>query len=353
MNATEIYALSQKQAKAVVNARQETSTTTLPEAEVKAQIQLQAQALVHTHTQAQNALNINMGVVSKAGATSKSGTAAKETTATTTTPEAMIKWQAEHYSTVTGVMAASKSSSQIASKPSTQRQKRYNQLLPQKFECSDLPREFFQRRGIYSCSNCDQFRLRNLGRKRLIVNRSDMSNRIKCQCNQMFGLLRFRILAGNNIGIASSVDCIKIEETVINPDSNVLVLNVVKADAKKQLRVEAKALEQKRKDEVAAQVRASLTKRKLEKDLAEQLICAKMQKKMKVVTGKCHKLKEALKLEKTTNFELKCKLIALEKQVFESSIQTVAVSTELSMEKVRSKNLEKSFEEESINVKCL
>jgi hypothetical protein len=144
MNATEIYALSQKQANAIVNAWQETSTTTLPEAEVKAQIQVQAQALVHAHTQAQNALNINMGDVSKAGATSKSGTAAKETTASTTTPEVTIEWQAEHYSTVTGAMAASKSNSQIASKPSTQCQKRYNQLLPQKFECSDLLREFFK-----------------------------------------------------------------------------------------------------------------------------------------------------------------------------------------------------------------
>jgi hypothetical protein len=108
MNATEIYALSQKQAKAIVNARQVTSTTTLPEAEVKDQIQLQAQALVHAHTQAQNAFNIKMADVSKAGATSKAGTAAKETTATTTTPEATIEWQAEHYSTVMGAMAASK-----------------------------------------------------------------------------------------------------------------------------------------------------------------------------------------------------------------------------------------------------
>jgi hypothetical protein len=210
---------------------------------------------------------------------SKAGTAAKETTATTTTPEATIEFQAEHYSTVTGAMAASELNSQIASKASTQRQKRYNQLLRQKFECSDLPREFFQRRGIFSCSNCDQYRLRNLGRKRLKVNRSDMSNRIKCQRNQMFGLLRFRVLAGNNIGIASSADCIKIEETVINPVSNVLVLNAVKGDGKKQHRVEAKAQEQKRKDEVAAQVRASLAKRKLEKDLAEQLIVAEMEKK--------------------------------------------------------------------------
>jgi histone H3/H4 len=88
MNATEINALSQKQAKAIVNARQQTSTTTLTETEVKTQIQLQAQALVHAHTQAQIALNIYKGDVSKAGATSKSGTAAKESTTTTTTSAA-------------------------------------------------------------------------------------------------------------------------------------------------------------------------------------------------------------------------------------------------------------------------
>lgn len=84
MNATEINALSQKQAKAIVNARQQTSTTTLTESEVKTQIQLQAQALVHAHTQAQIALNIYKGDGSgKSGA--KSGASAKEPTATTTT----------------------------------------------------------------------------------------------------------------------------------------------------------------------------------------------------------------------------------------------------------------------------
>lgn len=83
MNATEINALSQKQAKAIVNARQQTSTTTLTETEVKTQIQLQAQALVHAHTQAQIALNIYKGDASKAGATSKSGTSAKQSTTTT------------------------------------------------------------------------------------------------------------------------------------------------------------------------------------------------------------------------------------------------------------------------------
>jgi len=83
MNATEINALSQKQAKAIVNARQQTSTTTLTETEVKTQIQLQAQALVHAHTQAQIALNIYKGDASKAGATSKSGTSAKQSTTAT------------------------------------------------------------------------------------------------------------------------------------------------------------------------------------------------------------------------------------------------------------------------------
>jgi nuclear transcription factor Y gamma len=53
MSAQEIGTLSQKQAKAIVNARQQSSGTTLTESECKSQIQLQAQALVHAHTQAQ------------------------------------------------------------------------------------------------------------------------------------------------------------------------------------------------------------------------------------------------------------------------------------------------------------
>jgi nuclear transcription factor Y gamma len=69
MSAAEINALSQKQAKAIVNARQQTTATTLTESEVKTQIQLQAQALVHAHTQAQIALNIYKGDATKTGAT--------------------------------------------------------------------------------------------------------------------------------------------------------------------------------------------------------------------------------------------------------------------------------------------
>jgi len=53
MSSQEISTLSQKQAKAIVNARQQSTGTTLSESEVKSQVQLQAQALVHAHTQAQ------------------------------------------------------------------------------------------------------------------------------------------------------------------------------------------------------------------------------------------------------------------------------------------------------------
>ena len=96
MNATEINTLSQKQAKAIVNARQQASATTLTESEVKTQIQLQAQALVHAHTQAQIALNIYKGDPSKNGAATAAtktpgSTAAKTTTASKEAAQAVKK----------------------------------------------------------------------------------------------------------------------------------------------------------------------------------------------------------------------------------------------------------------------
>ena len=90
MNAAEIQALSQKQARAIVNARQQSSGTTLSETEVKSQIQLQAQALIHAHTQAQIALNIYKGDTSKTGVTptTTGKTTGATTTAATKTPAA-------------------------------------------------------------------------------------------------------------------------------------------------------------------------------------------------------------------------------------------------------------------------
>ncbi len=142
--------------------------------------------------------------------------------------------------------------------------------------------------------------------------------------------MQFCVLAGNN-NLTTSISLP--ENIAINTVSNVPAKKLGRGEAKKQAEIQAKAADRERKDEIAAQVRASLAQRKMEKELEEQAIRDKTKKKMKSVAEKCRDLEEALKEEKASNYELKCKLVASEKRLLESSVQKVTVSTELSMKK--------------------
>jgi len=103
MNQSQIHALSQIQAQAIVHARKSQGT---PQ-QIQTQIQLQAQALVHAHTQAQIAAGIYKGDETP-----------KETTGTTAAPAAQqVKISAPVKATSTGVPNPVMGSPGLAARP--------------------------------------------------------------------------------------------------------------------------------------------------------------------------------------------------------------------------------------------
>jgi hypothetical protein len=217
--------------------------------------------------------------------------------------------------------------------PNRRRSKsKFHLLLPHEFECSDLPKSFF--RGMFSCSACDEWRIRSVHGRRHKGGATQSilrTERFQCQRrNRGKKLIRFRVIVGSDIGKQAEVSNCVTEEPAA-------MATPPKERAIKE-RAAAKAEVNRQKDVKAAAVRARLVK-----DAANKKLDKTKKKDEAVVLNAIDAFNRStiIKLTSTLQDALveKSKFLAMEAQLKISEQRRIKAEEALKEEQQITKNL--------------